>query len=349
MNDLLAGLERALKAVIEPSDLGTSILQPDKFDRFVRRMEDKTVVLPDARFIRMDAQQEDIDRIGFTSRILVSGHDTADVHQDVAEANFVVPTTNTNSLVAKELQAVASIRDKALRRNIERGSFEDTILDIFGEAAGRDLEEFGLLADTNIPFATDDVLNQTDGWLRLAANKLYGQETVTPSQPKGFDPLAADYPENMFQAALDALPKRFLQNINDWVFWVTFSVFDKYQDRLRARGTALGDTFQRGPQASAGLTLPWKGFSITYAPLLERSAALPDQLDATLERDRIEGEVCLLGNPDNMAWGVFHEVTVEPEREAKSRRTDFVLTVEADAHYEDENAAVAVLIDKAIL
>jgi len=39
-------------------------------------------------------------------------------------------------------------------------------------------------------------------------------------------------------------------------------------------------------------------------------------------------------------------VTVEPDRIPSDRRTDFVLTLEADAHYEDENGAVAALIDQ---
>ena len=46
-----------------------------------------------------------------------------------------------------------------------------------------------------------------------------------------------------------------------------------------------------------------------------------------------------------MVWGVFHEVTIEREREAKARRTDFVLSFEGDADYEDEAAAVAAFVD----
>ena len=77
----------------------------------------------------------------------------------------------------------------------------------------------------------------------------------------------------------------------------------------------------------------YKGIPVVYCPMLERAS------EAT-------GRVAMLQHPDNMAWGVFHEVTIEREREAKARRTDFVLTIEADAHYEDENAAVVALIDQ---
>ena len=58
------------------------------------------------------------------------------------------------------------------------------------------------------------------------------------------------------------------------------------------------------------------------------------------------GKVALLSHPNNMAWGVFHEVTIEPDRVPKDRRTDFVMTLEGDAGYEDENGAVAAFIEQ---
>lgn len=342
---LLKRLDAALKAVTDISDFGDAILQPQKFDQFVRRMEDRTIVLPEARFIGMEAQQTDIDRTGFIGRILRSGSDGAGASRTLAEADYAQTTQATNRLTAQELQAITSIRDRALRRNIEREDFESTLIDLFGEAAGRDFEEYALLADTNIPFADDDVLSKTNGWIREAANKVYGNEDSTQSTgARDFDPAAADFPENMFQVMLDALPKRFLQNINEWRLYVPFRILDAYRDRLRSRGTDLGDLQQQEFPTSA---IEWKGIPIVFTPIIERSAALPDTTDATLTRDRIEGEVALLGHPDNLAWGVFHEVTIEREREAKDRRTDFVLTFEGDASYEDENAAVAALVDKA--
>lgn len=345
---LLAKLDAAFKGILEINDFGDSVLAPEKFDRFVQQMEHSTVVLPAARFINMQSQRVDIDRTGFVTRILKSGRSAAPVTSKWPEAavgdsrslnttwnggeDFVTPEFWTNQLNARELQAVTSLRDDALRRNIEKGNFENTLIDLFSAAAGRDLEEFALLGDSKLTFGQDDVLSQTDGWVRKAAQKLYGV-----GAGKDFDPADDAYPENMLNEMLQALPKQYLANPGDWKFYVTWSVYDGYRDILRARGTQLGDSAQ-----TSNMPLYFKGTQIVYCPFLERAHGVR----GTAKADLIEGEVALLTNPDNMVWGVFHQVQIEREREAKLRRTDFVLAFEGDVHYEDENAAVVALVNK---
>ena len=322
--ELLAKLDSAFK-FITVGDLNQGVLQPGKFDAFIRAMQQRTMILNEARFIKMDSQQEDIDRVGFVGRVLRSGTDDAGAHRELPQNQFVSPAFNTNNLVAVELQAITGIRDRALRRNIERAGFENTLIDLFGEAAGRDLEEFGLLADENIAWADDDVLSLTDGWIELADNKVYG---LAGGVGRDFDP--AD-PEEMFDAMIQALPKQFLQNRAEWRFYVDFEVEDSYRNILKARGTALGDTAQ-----TTANPLVYKGIPVKYCPMIERSD------DATGA-----GRVATLQHPDNMAWGVFHEVTIEKDRIPKDRRTDFVLTFEGDVGYEDENAAVSAYLNRA--
>jgi len=46
-----------------------------------------------------------------------------------------------------------------------------------------------------------------------------------------------------------------------------------------------------------------------------------------------------------VSWGVFHQVTIERDRDIRNRRTDFVLTIEADAGYENPNAAAVAFLD----
>ena len=144
----------------------------------------------------------------------------------------------TNKLV-EELQAITGIEDQALRRNIERGKFENTLISMFGEAAGRDLEEWFILADTNILPSADDVLSLIDGWVKLAANKVYGD-----GEEGGFDPEGEDWPSNMFEALLAALPKQYFQNEAEWRFYVDWEVQNAYREQLKKRQTALGDDVQ---------------------------------------------------------------------------------------------------------
>lgn len=331
--ELLNKMYTAFKQIVTVDDLGKAILQPAKFAAFVRAMQHKTRILQEARFISMDAQIQDIDRVGFVGRILRSGVKwNAGTgkweHRKLTTEEYAKPAFATNQLIVKELQAVTSLRDKALRRNIERGNFEATLVDLFGEASGRDMEEYALLADTDISYSDDDVLSLTDGWLKLAANKVYGSGAA-----KDFDPAANDFPENMFQVMLEALPKQFLQNESEWRIYCGWDIRDDYINLLKARLTDLGD---KSIVATGEMVPPFKGIPIRYVPMFNRSKT---------EAEGGKGEIALLSHPGNMAWGVFHEVTVEPDRIPLDRRTDFVLTLEADAHYEDENASVAAFVN----
>ena len=322
-DEILARLDGAFKSITVES-LGDSVLAPEKFNQFIRAMQHRTTILPEARFIEMQSHVTEIDRVGFVGRVLTSGNKVVNDEQEqhvLAENEFVKPQFATNKLIAKEMQAVTGIRDRALRRNIERGGFENTLVDLFGEAAGRDLEEWAIFANTSN--TTDPLLGLTDGWIKKAKNKVYGAGT-----DKDFDPSADDFPENVLKALLDALPKEFLVNRAEWRFYVPYEIEDGYRDLLKKRGTALGDRAQ-----TEGGGLMYKGIPVVYCPMLERAS-------------QATGRVAMLQHPDNMAWGVFHEVTIEREREAKARRTDFVLTIEADCHYEDENGAVVALIDQ---
>lgn len=334
---MLAKLDSAIKGITEVSTLGTSILQPTKFASFVKKMQHSTTILPAARFMMMEAQIADIDLIGFTGRVLRAGNSAAagggTVVELSASTHGVSPTPATNQLVAKELVGITSLRDTALRRNIEGSNFEDTLLDLFSSAAGRDLEELCVLGDTNVAYGSDNFLCQTNGWVSKSNNKVYGA-----GAGKDFDPSATNYPENMFDTMLAALPKQYFKNVNDWEFHVTWEMFNAYQNLLKARGTSLGDTAQTGaPQ------LYYKGVAVKYTPVLERAGTSASSSDGYMD-----GDIAMLQNPDNMVYGVFHQVQLEPEREAKARRTDFVLTFEGDCHYEDTDASVVALVDKEV-
>lgn len=327
--DMLKLIDRALKGgIVEIDDLGDAVLQPTKLTKFVRQMQSKTKILPEARYFPMTAQIHEIDRIAFTGRVLHSGTDASSDHRSLATSNWASPGTNTNQLVAKEFISIASIRDKVLRRNIERENFEDTLIELLGEAVGRDTEELAIFGDTRYAYADDDILSKVDGWVKLAENVIYGGDK------SDFDPSADTYPENMFDAMLSAMPKQYLDNINDWRFWVDWDVRNAYQNLQKARGTALGDRAY-----TTNLELAYKGVPVVYVPTLAKAKADGASTYGT-------GDVAILGYPNNHVWGVFHRVTIEREREAKERRTDFVLTLEADAQYEDENAVVVAYIDK---
>jgi len=325
--EMLKLIDRALKGgIVDIDALGEAVLQPTKLTRFIRKMQEKTVILPEARYMPMDAQIAHIDRISFTGRVLDSGDDASGDHRTLAESDYAKPTTAINKLTVHEFQAIVSIQDKALRRNIEKENFEETLIDLLGEAVGRDMEEFALFADTDFSYAQDHVLSKSNGWIKQAANAVYGGST------EDFDPAADTYPENMFNAMLGGMPKEYLTDVGAWRYWVNWEVENAYRDLLKARGTSLGDSVYTTNQK-----LAYKGIPIERVPMIERAKA---------ELVGGCGDVAMLGYPNNHVWGVFHKVTIEREREAKKRQTDFILTLEVDAGYEDENAVIVAYIDK---
>ena len=325
--EMLRLIDRALKGgIVDVDALGEAVLQPSKLTRFIRKMQEKTVILPEARYMPMDSQIAHIDRISFTGRVLDSGDDASGDHRTLAESDYAKPTMAINKLTVHEFQAIVSIQDKALRRNIEKENFEETLIDLLGEAVGRDMEEFAIFADTDFTYAQDHVLSKSDGWIKNAANAIYGGDA------SDFDPAHATYPENMFNAMLGGMPKEYLTDVGSWRYWVNWEVQNAYRDLLKARGTSLGDSVYTTNQK-----LAYKGIPIERVPMLERAKA---------ELVGGCGDVAMLGYPNNHVWGVFHKVTIEREREAKKRQTDFILTLEVDAGYEDENAVIVAFIDK---
>ena len=327
-DELLKLIDRAMKGgIVDVDTLGDAVLQPTKLTRFIRKMQEATVILPEARYFPMTSQIHEIDRISFTGRVLDSGSDASGDHKDLSTSDYAKPVTATNTLTVHEFQAIVSLRDKALRRNIEKDNFEQTLIDLLGEAVGRDMEEFALFADKDFTYGQDHVLSKSNGWIKQSANAIYGV-----GGSKDFDPAGETYPENMFNAMLEGMPKEYLSNISSWRYWVNWEMENAYRDLLKKRGTALGDTIY-----TTGGKLVYKGIPIERVPVIERAQATGEGGP---------GDVAILGYPNNHIWGVFHKVTIEREREAKKRQTDFILTLEVDAGYEDENAVIVAYVDK---
>lgn len=292
--EILAKINGALKSIMT-SDLGQSRLTRTKQERFVRTVSDATRILDQARRIDMTSHTHDIDRVGFAERILRKAT------EGTAPEGDSKPDFSTNTLESKEVIGVAGITDSTLEDNIEREGFENTLLDLIGDRTGVDLEELFLLGDRE---SEDEFLALTDGWLKKSANLITAEDYDVSS------------PEELFDAMIKAVPKRYLRNRQDWTFWVHWDIEDAYRNLLRERGTGLGDSAQTTAQQ-----LSYKGFKI------EDSANMPDG-------------GAFLAPANNLVYGIHRDVSIEPDRIAKARRTDFVTTMRVDAHYEDENASV---------
>ena len=132
MSSIQKMLAAAYKAITVP-DVGDSRLVPEQAARFLRIVERQSVLLGQARRLNMRADRRNIDRTGFSDRIL-----TAPQNEGTQYTNREQPDFFTNELVAAKARGAAAISDEALEENIERDGFENTLVDmIASQAASR--------------------------------------------------------------------------------------------------------------------------------------------------------------------------------------------------------------------
>jgi len=405
LDEMLANLDAAFKGISTQTTLGATILEPQQFDRYVRTLQHKTVVLQRYRLQIMDAPKVDIDRIAFGERIM--GPPPAE-GQAKSESDYVEPQFAQHQLISARMQGVVSITDQMLRNNPERAGLQGTIVDMMSERGGLDIEEQAIKGDTG---SSDAYLALNDGWLKLTrrtcvedANAAY-DDASTASFSTGvgeteatvwydnvpitegtfeiytgstsgtkvadedgdgvidevggsgiagtidydsgkivltgltastdyfvkytalsFDRNATSgvlFPENMFDRMIQAIPKEYYTNPAEWDINVPWWVMKAYRDILKARGTDLGDKFQTG--MGGAVRVEYESAYVQYVPNMPKNQAW-------------------LTHPDNTIYGIFHEVELEQEREAKKKRNDIILDTETDYQFEEPEATVKAII-----
>jgi hypothetical protein len=155
------------KAMATTGTMGAAALLPDeKAARYVRKMQNRTVVLPEARYLPMNALNRDIDRVFFTGKILKPPPAEG---QPVQEADFSGISTDQTKLTAVKAISVVPLTDEVLEENIEREAYQNTLLDLIAERVGIDVEQWGIAGDTG---SSDPLLALNDGWLKLAGRRV---------------------------------------------------------------------------------------------------------------------------------------------------------------------------------
>jgi len=303
--------DMALKTIVDVSQLGSSVLQPEYFNQYIQEATQNRTILSEARRIVMNTQVYNIDRVGFGSRILQY------VAENTAISTSDAPTFSQNVLTAKEFVALTGISDNALRRTLEQSGFESTLVSMFAEQAGIDWEEQAVFGDTGIS-AYDTVMKSQEGGIAKADS---GQLLFDGGSGTDFD-LSEDGYMAMFDAMIKAYPKEYFNQPSMLRLYCAWEEYDGFRTELATRETGLGDAVLAGNGE-----LTYKGIPVKYAPVLNSAEGVEHM-----------GRPCILVQPDNLVYGVFEDITIERDRVPKSRRTDFVLGMEIDQDFVNEKA-----------
>lgn len=317
------------------SDMTTAkaILNEEQFAQFMRAATINQTILNDASFRAMNSPSQVVSSTKITGRVLQNGYSsgrTTNANLTEADVDF-----GKVELVAKKLKAKTSILDDDKDDNIEREQFEQTLLTMMGEAVGIDLEAVAVFGDTTYtsgsPAAADPLFSTMDGWLKNAtAIKSQGVITAAGSGTADFN-LTNDGVIGMFDAMLYKLPAAYRQAnlMKDLVFYVPFEVQNAYREYLIDRETGLGDSSLLNAEE-----LRYKGIPVKYAPVL----------DATDGRT-VYGQVpSILTVPEFLWYGVFKQLSVEPNRVAKDENTEYFYRIRCAVANQWADAVIAAQI-----
>lgn len=320
LNQLVNEQEKAVfKSMKTDMETGKALLNVEQLGYFLREATLDNTILRDADFKLMQSFKKHLNRTGINGRVLTNGYDVngeTDPNIPKADVDF-----GANELDAKKLKAMCEIEDDEKEDNMTQAQFQQTLLQMMGERIGEDLEYWALFSDTEIARSKDPLLNTTDGWIKKCVNTI-NSTSIAPSNGV-FD--INDGPEAIFDAMIKAMPPRFRKNRRQLKFYVPFELEDAYRNILIARGTGLGDSAQIGFNP-----LSFKGIPI------EHCSTLDDE-----DGRSIDSKVtAILTNPKNLAYGLWKNLSVEPERIAKNELTRYWFRMRGDVDYYFRNGAV---------
>lgn len=297
------------KADLTLSELASNggLLNPEQTDKFIVQLIDQPTLLGASRVVSMNSHTTKVNKIGFGSRILRKA-----VSQTALPADKrAKPTTDQISLETKELIAEVRIPYEVLEDNIERGNINaqggqagglmTTILNMIAAQAALDLEEWALLGDTS---SSDEYLAMNDGWLKKAAEGHTGSFTLGKMD------------KDACKSAILALPTKYLRNKASMRYFMSHANETELRDTYATRQTALGDA---NLQANNNISV----FGSQAAP----AALMPENK-------------LLFINPMNLLFGIQRRITLEYDKDIRTREFIIVLTTRVDSQIEETDASV---------
>jgi HK97 family phage major capsid protein len=304
--------ENLMRADIAISDLNTNggLLLPEQADSFIDMVLDQPTILPQVRVVRMNSPQVKINRIGFGTRILRAARQTGSAldaggnDRYVRAADRAAPTTSQITITEEEVIAEIRLPYELLEDNIEGASLEQHIMRLIAERAALDLEELFLWGDTG---SADAYLALADGMLKRATAH------VVDNASAGVSP-------DTFVNGLLALPQKYLRYLPQMKGYISVANTIKYRQKVSQRQTGYGDAAMQ-----SAIPLEAQGLKLEGAP--------------SLAMDNV-GNAGLITFPQNLIWGVRRNISVETDKDIRSREFIIVLTLRVGTQIDDADAVV---------
>jgi len=288
------------KADVEVNDLlDGGKLNPTQSDEFYRMVIDQPTLLNEIRTVQMPSDKYNIDKVGFGSRMWRSAPSEGTALK--AEDRYR-PTFDQIQLDAKYIMSELRVPYQVLEDNIEKGTLQQTFMQMAAARTSADWEELLILGDTS---SNDPYLSLFDGALQLPDHEYDGSGLT-----------AID--KTLFKAALQSMPSKYLRDLAAMSMYLSHYNTIEYRDQLADRGTDMGDVNYRGRPSLYGFGVPIKA-----------SAFMPNSK-------------MLFTHPGNLIMGIHRDVMIETDRDIRTRELIVVMTARLDVKMEEPDAAVVV-------
>jgi len=298
-----------LQKAVDTTELADGgLLATGQADSFVDMSLDQSVMLKDARVVRMRSAVMELDRIATSGR--VSQLRTEGVAPDALS----VPAFSKVILTAVDIITPFEITMEALEDSIAQGTLEDTVIRVMARQTATDLEELAIQGDTA---SEDTFLQGLDGWRKLAE----GGNVV--------DLEGATLDKTGLAAMYRALPNKYKRNHGDLRFYFAPEAVQDWHDSFSERTGELGDNALTSAQAP-----PYMGVPLTSVP------SIPIDQDGVNEYEGTDLTYGFLTPRENLVFGIHRDIRIDKDRDILRGMNIYTITSRVAVEFEQDDAVV---------
>jgi len=330
-----------LEKVVNTTQIGAGsggILSAEQANRFLDYVVGQSVLIADARVVRMSGPTVDIDKVDLGTRIMRKATEGVD---DGVNAD---PTFSKITLTTVKLRLDWELTTEGLEDNIAGDSLEDHVAQLMATQTANDLEDLYIHGDATTP-STDPLLKSLDGF-RIRAR---ADATV-------YDAAGANLTRSVFDAALRQLPNKYLQRRSQLSWYTSSSLLQDYVWSLAlnpaasdtglqaAYNSSLADSIinaglggsQGGGNSGVVAGVRPFGIRLMEVPLMEETES-GDYSGASGSHGVVE-----LTFPNNRIIGIQRDITIYREFAAKKDALEYTQYIRVANQIENADSYVHV-------
>jgi hypothetical protein len=308
------------------------LMKPAQSNRFLDFVIDQSVLMQNARVVRMRTPQMEIDKVSVGTRLLAKATEASDTGANAAVTFAKV------SLSTVKLRLDWAVSTESLEDNIEGASLEDHIAQVMARQTANDMDDLFINGNTS---SNNGLLKALDGFVKLA--KASGRVV---------DEAGVNVSRATYDRLLRNMPSKYLQRRNELAF---FSGSGTVQDTIfslgnpnsataatagaPSPGSLVGDMAflqgnMRGNGGAGSTGVSPFGIPLIEVPLMPENVT-GDYSGATGNHGHID-----LTFPQNRVIGIHRDITVYRQFKPKTDTIEYTQFMRVASNIENADSYV---------